>query len=263
MLASFVLCTLAALQAGEVPKQPTAAAQLNYAKKVKSESRGTEGAERVAALQRALEAYAAVPRYWPDGGTLLAEAAFRRGEIHRGLGQAGAARGAFQEALDHGQGTDFVPRALLEIGHLHRREREMDAAVQAYQRVQALPGVNLRYLNDSREWTGKVQLDLAQWEAAASSFAAWAANAEGPVEVVRAADLEAKAWIGKGDLVRAENRIRAVQAQMEALASEPTKEAEELRSALERMKSPELLRKAREKQVGGAAAAVDEALEEP
>lgn len=255
MLASLLLGALIVCQGGEVPKQPTAAAQLVYAKRVKSESRGTEGAARAAALQRAAAAYAAVPQYWPDAGVILAEAAFRRGELQRSLGQPGAARGAFLEALDHGQGSEFAPRALLEIGHLHRRAKEMDQALEFYQRLLALPGASLHQLNDGREWTGKVQLDLGLWEAAAASFSAWAANAEGPVEVVRAADLEAKAWIQHGALDRAERRLNEVQAQMEPFSQEPTKEAEELRKALERMKSPDLLRKARDQQAAAAAVA--------
>ncbi len=245
MFATLLVAGLALLQNGEIPKQPTAAAQLAYAKKVKGEARGTKGAGRIQALDRAILSYEAVANYWPDGGTLLGEAAFRRGEIQRTLGRSGLARGAFQEALDAGKGTVYASRALLELGHLHRRAGEFGDALKEYGKVAAIPNVRLRYLNDSREWTGKVEFKLGEWEKAAKAFAAWAANAESPVEVVRAADLEAQSLLGAGKVDQAAARIEKIRLELGPLASEPTKEAVQLKKALERMKSPDLIAQAR------------------
>ncbi|MFQ5748533.1 MAG: tol-pal system YbgF family protein [Planctomycetota bacterium] len=245
MFASLLVAGLALLQSGEIQKQPTAAAQLNYAKKVKGEARGTKGAGRIQALDRAILAYEAVANYWPDGGAILGEAAFRRGEIQRTLGRSGLARGAFQEAFDGGKGTVYASRALLELGHLHRRAGEFGQALKEYQKVAGLPNVRLRYLNDSREWIGKVEFKLGEWEKAAQAFAAWAANAESPVEVVRAADLEAQALLGAGKIDQADARIEKVRLDLGPLATEPTKEGAQLQKALERMKSPELIQLAR------------------
>lgn len=247
MIAGLLAAAALAWQGAEVPRLASASAQLEHARKVRSEARGLEGAARLEALERALRAYEAVRDFWPDSGAIAAEAAFRRGEIHRSLGQDGAARGAFQEAFDAGRGTDYAPRALLEVGHIHRRAVEMDQALHYYERALALEGASLRRRNDAREWIGRVRLDLQQWEAAAAAFASWAAEAEGPVEAVRAADLEAQAWIGKGELDRAAERLAALEQRVKPLAAEPTREAEELRRALGRMKAPDLLRAARER----------------
>lgn len=243
MFTSFILSGLLSCAAGiqdpvSVAKMPTASAQLQHAKKVKAEARGTKGAARVAALDKAITAYEAVRDYWPESGSVLAEAAFRRGEIQRTLGRSGLAKGAFQEAFDAGKNTPFAPRALLEIGHLHRRTAEFDHALQHYQRVRDMEGVHLRYVNDSREWMGRVYLDLGEWDKGIRAFAEWAANAETSVDVVRAVDQEALCWLGKKDLETAEARLTKIRVEMEVLANEPTKDGEALRRALERMKAP-------------------------
>ncbi len=237
----------------EVPRMPTAAAQLAHAGRIRAKVRGTRGAARVEALEAALAAYRAVTEFWPDGGSVLAEAAFRRGEIQRTLGRPGEAIAAFQEAFDAGKGTGFRPRALLEIGHVHRRAARFEQALESYGRVLALEGVALRQRNDAREWTGKVHLQLGDWTEAAAAFAAWAANAESGPEIVRAADLEARAWIQAGELERAEEVLQRTRSSLESLAQEPGKEAEALRRALERMKAPDLLRETRERAAAEAA----------
>lgn len=241
-------------KAQTVPKLPTPAAQLAHAKKVKAESRGTKGAARVQALEKALHAYQSVRQYWPKSGVIAAEAAFRRGEIQRTLGRPGLARGAFQEAIDQGTDTVFVPRSLLEIGHLHRRAAEFDQSILHYRRIQEIKAVPLRYLNDSREWLGKVYLELEQWQPAATSFREWATNAESPIGIVRAVDLEALAWVGAGDLEQANLRVQQVRQDLEGLAEEPTKEAAALAKALERMKAPAAILAAKRKQEAEARA---------
>lgn len=239
----------------EVPRMPTAAAQLAHAGKVKARGRGTRGAARVQALEAALAAYQAVGRYWPESGPVLAEAAFRRGEIQRTLGRPGAALGAFQEAFDAGKGTDFRARALLEIGHIHRRAARFQEALASYGRVLDLEGTALRYRNDAREWTGKTLLTTGRAAEAAAAFAAWAADAEDGPEIARAADLEARAWIEAGELDRAGEVLARTRQSLEPLADEPGEDGEAVRRALERMKAPALLEKARAAAAQGAAGA--------
>lgn len=245
MLVTILLSALALPQA-DVPKLATAQAQLDHAKEVKKESRGAKGAARVAALDRACAAYGAVLQFWPDGGPVLAEAAFRQGEIHRSLDRPGQASGAFLLAAEHGAGTQFQPRGLLEIGHLHRRAAEFPDALKRYEQILALEESDPRYRNDAREWTGKIRLELEEWPAAAAVFRAWGDNAENPVELVKASDLEALAWIGAAQLEKARARIVEVESQVEELAAEPTKEAEALRKALDRRKAPGALAAAEE-----------------
>ncbi|HEX9792614.1 MAG TPA: hypothetical protein VGC54_01395 [Planctomycetota bacterium] len=231
-----------------VPRQATASLQLAHAKTVRAAARGASGAARVEALQEAATAYQAVTDHFPGHGVVQAEAAFRRGEIQRALGRTGLARAAFLEAYDAGNGTDYAARGLIEVGHLHRRAAEFDQALAHYRKVREIPGVLLRYSNDSLEWECKALLRVGAFEEAGRVAALWSANAEGPLDVVRAADLEIQALVGMDALDRAEARLAQVQAQLEPFVQEPSKEAEQLRKALERMKAPELLHERRSRQ---------------
>ncbi|MBC8327933.1 MAG: hypothetical protein H8E31_04220 [Planctomycetes bacterium] len=236
----------------EIPKLATAQAQLDQAKEVKKESRGTKGAARVAALDRACDAFGAVVEHWPESGRITGEAAFRQGEIHRTLGRPGPAAGAFLIAVEQGDGTAFAARGQLEIGHLHRRASEFPQALKAYSAVLGRKDADLRYRNDSYEWIGKVQTELEEWDQAAAAFRSWGDNAEGPEELVKAADHEALALLGAGKLAAAKARVVEVQAQVEDLAGEPSKEAGKLRKALDRMKAPAAI-SAAEKQAAALA----------
>ncbi|HJM39333.1 MAG TPA: tetratricopeptide repeat protein [Planctomycetota bacterium] len=259
MFLGILMTSLMLVEPGEgVEKYPTAEEQLLQAKKVKAEARGTKGEARVVALNKACEAYGAVLEYWPEAGLITAEAAFRQGEIHRGLGRPGPAKGAFESAVDQGASSGWEARGLLEIGHIHRRMAEMKDALLYYERALKLENVHLRYKNDSREWTGKVHLKLGNWEAAIGSFVEWANNSEGPIEVVKATDLEVGAWIKLGKLSKAETRLNQLQEEMGGLAEEPTKESAGLARAIERMKSPSLLIKAQEEAIQEATAPMAE-----
>ncbi len=222
----------------QIPKLATAKAQLDQAKEAKKQSRGTKGAARVAALDQACEAFGAVMDHWPDSGVIVAEAAFRQGEIHRTLGRPGPAKGAFQTAVDQGKGTAFRVRGQLEIGHVHRRAAEFPKALKAYSAVLQMQEADVRYRNDAFEWTGKVQVQLEAWGKAAAAFRKWGDNAEGAAELVKAADLEALALLEAGQLPQAKARVAEVRSQAEDLAAEPSKEAARLRKALDRMKAP-------------------------
>ncbi|RMH05266.1 MAG: hypothetical protein D6702_01015 [Planctomycetota bacterium] len=258
MILSFLMSALALPQEqapAEIPKLATAQAQLDHAKEVKKESRGTKGAARAAALDRACAAYGAVLEYWPDSGAITAEAAFRQGEIHRTQGRPGPAKGAFLVAVEQGAGTRFAPRGLLEIGHIHRRAAEFPQALKSYAAVLKRQEASLRDRNDAFEWIGKVHLQLQEWPEAAQAFRSWADNAEGPVELVRAADLECQALAAGGDPATARRRFDEVTAQVEPLAAEPGKEAVRLRKALERCKAPAAIAAAEEKAAAASAAA--------
>ncbi|PCH83824.1 MAG: hypothetical protein COB96_00090 [Planctomycetota bacterium] len=241
MFASMILGTLLLLQGVEIEKMDSAVIQLQSAKAIKSESRGTKGAARVMALDNACAAYDAVVKYWPDSGVLTAEAAFRSGEINRSLGRPGAAKGSFEVAFDQGEGSYFAPRAILEIGHIHRRVSEMDKALEYYGRLVAIKGVPVRYLNDSREWAGKVHFELGHWDKALLSFKQWSVNSEGPTEQVRAVDLQLGCLLELKQMEAARVLLAKTMEELTPLSEEPSKEGARLKRALERMKAPSRL----------------------
>jgi tetratricopeptide (TPR) repeat protein len=238
MFVGLILGALPLLQGVEIEKMESAVVQLRSAKTIKSESRGTKGAARVLALDKACAAYDAVVKYWPESGVLTAEAAFRSGEINRSLGRPGAAKGSFEVAFDQGEGSTFAPRAILEIGHIHRRVSEMDKALEYYGRLASIKGVPVRYLNDSREWAGKVHFEIGHWEKALDAFKQWSVNSEGPIEQVKAVDLQLRCLLELKQIDAGRALLAKTMEELTPLSEEPSKEGVRLKRALERMKAP-------------------------
>ena len=246
---NLALLSLFFLQVGADPaaKELSLEVQMAKAKQCKKESRGLSGEARFEAMKKTIVAYRAVAIHWPGVGPIRAEAAFRRGEIHRTLGDRGAARGAFEEALDAGGKTPFGPRALLEIGHLHRRALEIGLAVRYYRQALNFRGVFLRQKNDAREWLSRTWLLAKDGPRAAMWGSRWRANAEDPREEARAGDLEIQAWLLADNFTQAETVWKQLQLRLLPLTQEPTKEAKALASLLARLKGPRLLEEAKSK----------------
>ena len=216
------------------------------AKAAKSATRGLKGEARIQAMRVAAREYAAVARHWPEQKLLVTEACYRRGEILRSLGEGGAARGAFEDALEAAPaGSDFSVRALLEIGHLCRRAELHADAMAFYEKARDRKEVSLRYNNDGREWLARTHLAALAWKAAEVAAIDWAEHAEGPVEEVKARDRQLLALIGQKRLLAAGQLLAQVREEMQPLGAAPTKEGESVRKAVERMKAPEALEKAR------------------
>lgn len=233
-------------QAPAIAKAESAKAQMTRAKAAKSTTRGLNGEARIKRMQEAAREYAAVARHWPEQKEMVTEACFRRGEILRALGEGGAARGAFEDALEAApQGSDFSVRALLEIGHLCRRAEQHADAMHFYGKARDRKEVSLRYNNDGREWLARTHLAVMAWKAAELAAIDWAQHAEGPVEEVKARDRQLLALIGQKRLLAASQLLAQVREEMEPLGEAPTKEGESVRKSLERMKAPDALEKAR------------------
>lgn len=229
-----------------VPREASALEQLAEAKRRKQEVRGKRGALRIRHLQKAAEAYRAVARYWPDEPALVTEAHFRRAEILRTLDEPGAARGAFESALETApQGDDHGVRALVEIGHLCRRAGQHRDAMRYYRRARDREEVSLRFQNDGREWLAKTYLELFDWEGAEYAALDWEEHAEGTVDRIRAIDLKLLAWIGMGRLFEVGRELEALEERLVKLATAPTREGEAVARALEGMKAKKAMWKAR------------------
>lgn len=246
MILGILLSAVALLAGEEVPKQETAQAQLEWARERQAEVSGLRGEQKLAQQQLAVEGYRAVRQYFPRARAVIAEAAFRRGELLRGMEEAGAARGAFEEVLEFATaGGDWRPRALLELAHLSRREGRYHAALVDYRRARDCPGASLRYRNDGREWITRVQLTLCSWEAAERAAKDWCAAAESLVEEIMATDREIQAIIGSHHYLRAGRAIEELRERMAPYAEAPTSEGEAIATALESLRSPTILRRAK------------------
>ncbi|MDA0668220.1 MAG: hypothetical protein O3A50_10660 [Planctomycetota bacterium] len=230
----------------EVQKAESVEAQMEVAKQRKSEAQGLKGIARIEQLKAAAHAFQAVARFWPKEKEVVAEACFRRGEMLRSLGEAGAARGAFEEAAEAGRaGNDFTARAYLELGHLCRRAFEHEDALVFYRKARDCKKVSLRYNNDGREWITRLALEIFAWKDARLAARDWEKHAEGSVEEVQARDLHILALLGAGDWRKAEKELAELQKSMSRLASAPTREGAQLKTALEEMKALKAIELAR------------------
>jgi len=230
----------------EVAKVESVEAQMEVAKQRKSEARGLKGIARIEQMKAAANAFQAVARFWPKEKEVVAEACFRRGEILRSMGEAGAARGAFEEAAEAERaGKDFTVRAYLELGHLCRRAFEHEDALVFYRKARDCKKVSLRYNNDGREWITRLALEIFAWKEARLAARDWEKHAEVPVEEVKARDLQILAMLGEGDWRKAEKELAKLKKSMRRLASAPTREGAQLKKALEEMKALKALELAR------------------
>lgn len=230
-----------------VEKAKDAQAQLERAVATQRSAVGRKGPRKMQILHQALADYRAVRRYWPEARQQCGLAAFRRGEIRRALEEEGAARGAFEEVLEEvPRGSDLHQRALLELGHLDRRQGRWRDALWRYGQVSDQREGNLRYRNDGREWTARVHLRTASWDQAEQAALDWAQHCESPEEEVRARDLRIQALIGKRNLRRAAKALEKLQEDMKLLASAPTGEGRRIARALEQLRSPAALKLARQ-----------------
>jgi len=73
----------------------------------------------------------------------------------------------------------------------------------------------------------------------------WEKHAEGPVEEVKARDLQILALLGAGDWRKAEQELARLRKAMKRMASAPTREGAQLEKALEGMKAPQAIELAR------------------
>lgn len=230
----------------EVEKAESVEAQMAVARQLKSDVRGLKGIARLEQMAAAADAFQAVARYWPKEKEVVAEACFRRGEVLRSIGEAGAARGAFEEVVAVGQkGGEFRVRAYLELGHLCRRAFEHQDALAYYKKARECKKVSLRYNNDGREWITRLSLDIFAWKEARLAAQDWEKHAEGPVEEVKARDHQILALLGAGDWRKAEKELEKLRKSMRRMASAPTREGGQLKKALAEMKAPKAIELAR------------------
>ncbi len=217
-------------------------------------------------LQEAVLACRAVNNYWPGRGSMQAEAAYREGELWLRLEQPGDAVAAFHTCIDSAQsqplegsegsgietdnhqlvGVSFAPRARLQLAHIERRAARLGKAIHGYGLVEQEPFATLRQRNDAVEWQGRCWLELGQWNLAASAFARWSLQAEGPLEQVRATDWQAQALLRADQITRAEVLLSELHSRLRKRSLEPTAEGRDLFEALGRIRAEVQLRAVRQ-----------------
>ena len=196
------------------------------------------GEEKRKILEQTVAAYRLVLQHHEDEGDLCAEAAFRIGEIERSLGDAPAARAAFEQTVSRRDDAPrFAARALNELGHLARRAGDLEAALETYRRVPSeFPAQDAEAVK-ALTWGGKMLLQLDRGEDARTMWLSIGRlHPSEPVAAVRAADLASQSALDEGDRALA----RKILEETEAHHSESNLEQEwwspEVERAVSKMK---------------------------
>lgn len=233
----------AAKQATQAAKQAAQAAEqaLQAARDAKKLATGKKGEERHELLERCAAAYERAASGHPEVAVVVAEAWFRAGEIYRTLRNFEDSQRCFEASRKLSQIPTFAARATAELGHLHRRVKEYEAAIEFYQKVA------LDFPDERQEgvraltWEGKTRLLLEQHEEGHRLLLAAADRyPDFPVDAIRNVDTVATDWIEAGRIDEARELLEACRSRYRA-SSGGAGPAEETLAALEKMKAPELL----------------------
>jgi len=226
----------------EVPRLGDAGAQLAYARGRKQEMAGLDGAARERARSDAVEAYRAVREHHPRARAAIAEAAFRAGELLRAAGRFDDARVEFRVASAEGSGTEFRVRARLELGHLERRARRRERALDEYLAVVADEESCAHHRDEALLWSGRVYSELKRDDDARRAWERVAKHGEDPVDRVRAFDELGLAWVRRGDCEAAAGELQRCRLALRDDALEETERGARVRAALESMRTVRRLR---------------------
>lgn len=220
-----------------VPKRSNARWQLEYARGLKNRLGERKESEREFWRDLAIEAYQAVRVHHPEEVSIGAEAAFRAGELLRTDGRTAEAAAEFESAARLGRGGPFECRALIERGHLARRDGEPRRALDYYHDVVAKRTAGARQRDDAWYWIGRMQRDLGRFD---DAFRAWKTVAHGngdTLDRIVAFDWWACTLLERQDPNGAAGVLHDCSIRMREAALEETRNGERVRRALERMRA--------------------------
>lgn len=229
-------CLAAALPVG-VPKQESAEAQLEHAAHCRARMRGKRGEDREQMRERAVEAYRAVHVHFPRALPQRAEASFREGELRRAGGDADEARAAFEDAAQHGAGTEFRARAWIEVGHIYRRSKRLVDAIEAYERVLLDDEVAPAHRDRALLWRARLQARLGRAKEARAGWERVARDGFDPFDRLEAFDAWALHLIEADDLEGAGGVLGLCSELLADRLAEETRTGERLRRVHARMPS--------------------------
>lgn len=219
-----------------VPRLESSAAQLAHAAACKTAMRGKAGAALESARKAAIEAYRAVREHFAADARACAEASFRAGELLRASSDSAGALAEFQLARERGADTPFRVRAVLEIGHIHRRGRKHAETLTAYESVLVDPGATPSQRDDASYWIGQVHLVEGRIEDARRAWKRVAEEGEDPLDRIRAWDCIALTFVASGDLEGAAGVVERCREALSEVSAEETRLGERVRDALSTMR---------------------------
>lgn len=227
-----------------VPRLESSAAQLAHAAACKTAMRGKAGDALESSRKAAIEAYRAVREHFAGDARACAEASFRSGELLRASSDTAGALAEFQLARERGADTPFRVRALMEIGHIHRRERKHAETMTAYESVLTDAAATPSQQDDASYWIGHVHQTEGRIEEARRTWKRVAEEAEDPLDRIRGWDCIAITFVASGDLEGAAGVVERCREALSEVAAEETRLGERVRDALSNLRALDDLQRA-------------------
>lgn len=223
--------------------QPSAKERLKEAWSLKKTSFKQEADVKERILLQTVERYKAILDEFPEDKAACAEAGYRAAEILRTLKKPDEAKAEFQRVLTFDPSSEFAARALKEIGHIYRRNKEYDQAIAHYKRVIDECRDHLGCCADSMTWIGKVFLKQKKYKEARRIFTDFVKMfPDFPDDAIRNIDLAAGSWVDEGNFQEAESMLHLWRTHFESRLGQDDRWDKKVKKALEKMKTPERLK---------------------
>lgn len=210
---------------------------------------GLEGEARLAALQRAAQAYEQVATDHARDSATCARANFEAAELWRRHGSLAVAEKAYARAAELDPGR-YAERGLIEAAHMQRRLDQVEMAHDTYVKVAAIDPTSTR-AHEARLWIGRTLDSLEKPDEAIAAYRHAVEAAGRPRHSIEACNLLAKALVAAGDLDGAAAAIATAEKAVEAAMLKGESGADSLKKALDEMSARNALQRARDKK-GGA-----------
>ena len=217
---------------------------LTCARAKKRALQGERGASLAKLRTEAVAAYVRVHERWPSSGATAAEAAFRAGELLRAGGEPHLAIEQFLVATKLQDPGEFAARALYEIGHVQRREGNIEPALASFEQLVASGPVDAHLRDIASVWYAKVLAESGQLPDAERVLRRLTKTATEPTDRIRAYDELILLVVGRGELEGAAGWLAECKYSVRDAARELTKKGKRVNRALEQMRSLKALQRA-------------------
>ena len=219
----------------DVPRLETARAQLDAADLERAKLRRMARARWADERRRVASCYAAVRAYFPESGAVAAEASFRAGELLRCAGETARAIEEYEHARRLGAGSDFGARATLELGHVERRRRAWQRALDRYLEVAGDAAARAHWRDEGAIWAGKTYAAMGELAAARRQLAQVTKSSLDPLVRLRAFNEWAMVFVLVDDVEAACGVLAECRQSLAEHAREQTELGARVRAALARL----------------------------
>lgn len=209
---------------------------------------GLDGVPRMAALQRAAEAYEGVIANHAGDRATCARASFEAAELWRRHGSLGVAEKAYGRAAELDPGR-YAERGLLQVAHMQRRQDQVEKANEGYVKVAMInPGSSRSH--EAMLWNGRTLESLEKPVEAIAVYRQAVEAAGRTRQSIEACNWLAKALVTSGDLDGAGVALTRADKAVEAAQVKGESGLQSLKKALAGMSARKALQRARDKKNG-------------